>query len=347
MPASCPACGATLPGAERPIVLGSNDPADLERLFRGDVDTVRCAACGYDTGTDPLIAVGFDAPAAILVAVPPGDTEGAALVDTLREQVGDSGIVEAVRSVTALRDAVTARLLPRLAVVREVLELTAQGDADMSLARPRLTPAVFAVAALGLGRPGHELDLPERTESRLTTDVLAEVQADVWKLASVAWMADPDRATLEDTLSVFVDDSTPLPGAVERLDEQLDEATDDAPWVLHYAHEALRATVHRVAGTPNGRKLDWAQLFMGYEVALCTGRWDADSPLLDQAVSQGRAESTLDLEATWIAAGQALRRALAAGGSDVAREVEAIAEACTKAGHSGLVASLLDGRTIA
>ena len=62
------------------------------------------------------------------------------------------------------------------------------------------------------------------------------------------WMADPARVTLEDVLRAWVDDSTPMPGTVERLDEKLDQTSDDEPWVVLYTQEALRATVHGNSG---------------------------------------------------------------------------------------------------
>ena len=171
MPRSCPRCGGALPGAELPIALGSNDPADLERLFSGDLESVRCPACGCDIGEEPQVAVGFDDPAEILVAIPPSLSGRADLIDALRDEAGDAGTVDVVPSIGALREAVIARLRPRIELVSELLTQAAEADTEAALSSWfQLTPAVFAAATLALRRRDLGLDLPPRTGSRATGD---------------------------------------------------------------------------------------------------------------------------------------------------------------------------------
>jgi hypothetical protein len=348
----CPVCGAPCPELDNNgpwLYAHEKEPDTLLRVFGDDATTARCSAGGCRLPVTASISVGLNDPWRLLMAPGTriaGDWDG--IVSQLRQDNPQLS-VETYPSADELRAGLAAALNARLETVREALASAERGELKSWIGGRfvELTPALFAAALVALSRPGHSLELPDRAGGRETLDTLAELQAGIWWLVSILWMSRPDELRIEDLLSRFVDDSPVVPGAIARLFDEWREPVEDQPAqsALLYSQEAVRASVCALAGQDNPYRQDWADLFIGFELAVRGTEWEPKSPLRNQRISPTRAAATITRRCAWIAAGTRIRRLRERGAADLDTTVAHLDEICTAAGHPGLVPALTGQRS--
>lgn len=354
----CKRCGARKPDWPPfgPLIsVLDNDVAELLQFFQGELDDVKCGACGGRLAT-PSISVSFDHYAEDLVFYGPLARVHPDDIKEIEKNATASGtsVVAGFNSLDALREAAWQRLSPRAALVYRALDnflVDASDATQWEQTWAKLTSSAFAatvVARLARLPVLIDVELAERIRRHTGEQVtrgLQQLQARVWYSICSRWkVSAPPGGTLEQDFREYVAPGALIAGAPEFFFESLetlDPKTLDP--AANYAFEATRATLYAALGAPNPRSEKWASLYLVVEVLRSTSDAGLAKMLDALAVSEERARATVSRQALSVAVERALSGDQDGTLRDNPSDMPAIQAAVTKAGHPDLLGIAFTG----
>jgi CHAT domain len=349
----CRACGAASEALISPGVIHfptTAETADLIALFAGEMDVVRCEACGASLEIHPTVIVALESSPrlALLIGSALGDGREVVLQTlTSNFSVSEEEIVEYSRP-EDLRAGLRKQFAPDFATVRRLVSEARRQNLDrwVSTNWRILKPTVFSAGRIYAAALANELLSPGyRGEMRSGSDalvrVLTKAQTKTWLALCASAIDTSYSGAFRDDLSTYIAEGATTREAADRFFRAVDEvalefeqqggegwAGPDALYII----EAARARVCAVGGFDNPRLLQWAQLFFDF-VTKCEGA------LYERyRISDDQARETLTYEASWRSVSRKLPLDLVVSDTPA---LDALDRAAQKAGYPGLADEFL------
>jgi tetratricopeptide (TPR) repeat protein len=350
----CTACGATQTafGEEGPgLVVLARDVGGMLRLLEGELDEVRCEACGQPLGITATLTLLFrDEPTCLFApgsGLPDG---GASLREAMRataEQLG--AVMESLPDAAALRACAGALLKGRLKVINQLAKASLE-DGEQEFYREHwrdFTPEVFAAACVCAAGavPGAQLaTMVERGTESPAPGIEPFLHAFGISQATVLLVGLCGEATegtsphpLEEELVRYVDDGPVLPGTLQTMQTAIESLSEQFPHArAAYCREALLASVCLAAGQPNPRADWWGEVYFGLALEA-----EDDARYASLVVSDERAARTIGFTAAWDAIARRLRVDDASGDAPPRYTPDQLDRVAARAGHPDLVGRVI------
>jgi hypothetical protein len=317
----CPNCGhadKALRGAGLTFPVTETSIDLIPAILKGELDQLRCGKCNYSLGISPTFLLIFSGPPrAFVFAGTRVKSQEEELIRALEVTTLPLPVkVEYVRLQTLeeVRDVLAKQVKTRLSEFNAVLIAQAEDKLAEYLQTSwrELTPERFAAASVSLCAPipgvqiAAKLKTGEQPGVQDALEHFGETEAKTWLAAWMAWTARKGHGkTLEEDLHDYFHRDVVFPGAIEKcLDyfEGVQEKNPNLSFQSEFCLEAMRATLHQMAGGQNPRSEHWAKMFFKCEFARRIG--DPQDKAITQplAIANERAAATILYQDAWNAA---------------------------------------------
>ena len=348
IPGCCNNCGhpdERLRGRGLSVLIVEFDIDLLAALFLGELDDLRCDACGRPTGVSPTVE--------FLSMDPMGSS---LVVGSLALPYYDSIVEDCRTSCLKLSPDLQPVVLPNMDSLRDVVRnqlrssidflinvVTNPNDEARMSALAHCDARHFAAVLIALGCSQARIRIAGREDGKQLApdsmvDQCARWQADTWiALLSRAITSGVDAINLEDALDIRFRESILIPGADETalaLLETFQQGEPSTSFAVEYCSQAIRACICELAKRNNSQSARWAYLFFKAELTIRLGNERSRAFVERLIVSDERARATISYQD----AGEAVAKILA--DSPPPEVFGALDEIAVKAGHPGLTAEL-------